>query len=39
MKISNTYENLKESEVIIKEQFPKTGISQEKGNVVICEIK
>ncbi len=39
MKISNTYENLKESEVIIKEQLPKAGISQEKGNNVVCEIK
>jgi len=39
IKINDSYEGMKESEVIIKEQLPKAGITQEKGGYVVCDIK
>ncbi len=39
IKISNSYEGMKESETIIKEQIPKGGIIQEKGGYVVCEVE
>jgi len=38
IKINNSYEGMKESEVIIKDQVPKMGITQDKGGYIICEI-
>ena len=39
IKISNNYEGMKESEVVIGEQLPMAGITQDKGGYVVCEIK
>ncbi len=39
LKISNSYDGMKQSEVIIKEQLPKEGIIQEKGGYIVCEIE
>lgn len=39
MKINDSYEGMKETEVIIGEQLPKAGITQEKGGYIVCDIK